>query len=194
MKIPVIELMDYNVLTSMVDFFSNQLKDITILNKKINVVQSYSDKHNKYISPSMSIEILHRKNKSIGFNNFFYEEDNGNNILEFEGTLLEYSIQLNVYSNTRGEIHRWCSILDGILKNGEDGIPLNTYYDNGNIKEIAVGSLDYDYSTNIKNINLEPNVISYDFHSIFEIKLTAIQKYKVVYDILDIVNITGKLK
>lgn len=193
-KIPVIELMDYNVLMSLLDYFSKNMKNYTVSNKNINVYQSYSDKHMQYASPAMSIEVLHRKNKSIGFNSFFYENSDDNNIFEFDGTILEYSIQLNVYSNTRGEIHKWCSILDSVLKNGEEGIPLNTYNDNGTIKEIAIGSLDYVYSNDVKTNNLEPNVISYDFHSIFEIKILSIQKYKAIYDYAQIGIITGNFK
>lgn len=194
MKSPVIELVDFNVLMSLMNYFTDNFKDVKVHNKDMLVVQSYSDKHIAYASPSMSIELLHRKNRSIGFNNFLYEESNDFNVLEFEGTLLEYRVQLNVYSNTRGENHKWCSLLDDILKNGEDGIPINTYFDNGSIKQSNIGSLDYDYSIDVKNNNLEPNVVSYDFHTIYEIKMTAIQKYMITYDYAEIKDIIGTIK
>lgn len=192
-KTPIIELMDYNALMSLISYFSDKIKDITVHNKSINVYQSYSDKHMEYISPSISIELLHRKNRSIGFSNFLYDTIEENKFLEFEGVILEYMVQINVYSNTRGEIHKWCSILDDILKNGEQGIPLNSYTDNGNIKQSSVGTLDYDYS-DIKNNNLIPNVITSDFHTIYDVKMTAIQQYKVIYDVSEIGDVYGKNK
>lgn len=188
-KQPVIELMEYNVLMSLVNYFSNLIKDFKVHNKSINVYQSYSDKSMQYLSPSMSLELLHRKNRSIGFGSFLYEKVEENNFLEFEGVLLEYMVQLNVYSNTRGEIHKWCSILDDILKNGEQGIPLNSYTDSGNIKQTSIGQIDYDYDEDVKNNNMIPNVMTYDFHTIYDIKMTAIQQYKIVYDIAEIGNI-----
>lgn len=186
--------MDYNVLMSLINYFSDKIKDYTVNNKPVNIYQSYSDKHMPYISPAMSIELLHKKNKSVGFSSFLYDIDIQTNFLEYEGVLLEYMVQLNVYSNTRGEIHKWCSILDGILKNGEQGIPLNSYRDNGETKQYSVGTLDYVYDRDVKNNNLIPNVITYDFHSIYELKLQALQKYKIVYDITEIGSIIGNNK
>jgi hypothetical protein len=147
-----------------------------------------------YNSPAISIELLHRKNRSIGFGSFLYESVVENNFLEFEGVMLEYMVQLNVYSNTRGEIHKWCSIIDDILKNGEQGIPLNSYNDNGSIKQSSVGILDFDYDEDVKNNNLIPNVISSDFHTIYDIKINAIQQYRIVYEISELGNITGEFK
>jgi hypothetical protein len=187
-KTPIIELMDYNTLMSLINFFSENIKNLKVHNKSINVYQSYSDKHMPYLSPSISIEILHRKNKSIGFGNFLYDKIEENTFLEFEGVLLEYMVQINVYSNTRGEIHKWCSLLDDILKNGEQGIPLNSYTDSGIIKQQSVGTLSYEYG-DIKNNNLMPNVITSDFHTIYDVKMTAIQQYKIIYDISEIGSI-----
>jgi hypothetical protein len=145
------------------------------------------------VSPAISLELLHRKNRSIGFSNFLYESDGENGFLEFEGVILEYMVQLNVYSNTRGEIHKWCSIIDTILKNGESGIPLNTYNNNGSIKLAAAGVLDYEYDE-VKNNNLIPNVITSDFHTIFDVKITAVQQYSDTYDIAELGDIIGNLK
>lgn len=192
-KIPVIELMDYNTLMSLIQFFSDNIKDIQVHGKNINVYQSYSDKHMPYISPAISIELLHRKNRPLGFSNFLYEADTENGIVEFEGVFLEYMVQINVYSNTRGEIHKWCSVLDDILKSGEVGIPLNTYTDSGVIKSSSIGVLDYNYSE-VKNNNLIPNVITSDFHSIFDVKITAIQKYSTSYEVGEIGDIIGILQ
>ena len=193
-KVPVIELMDYNTLMSMISYISTNIENITVHNKNINVYQSYSDKHMPYVSPAISIELLHRKNRSIGFGSFLYEKMVENNFLEFEGVILEYMVQLNVYSNTRGEIHKWCSIIDDILKNGEDGIPLNSYSDNGSIKQSSVGVLDFDYDKDVRNNNLIPNVVSSDFHTIYDIKMTAVQQYSIAYDISEIGDIIGEIK
>lgn len=193
-KIPVIELFEYNVLMSLMDFFSTNLEDKKVHGKNIAVVQSYSDRHMKYISPSLTIEMLYRKNRSIGFGNFIKEEFRENSIIDFEGVLMEYRVQLNVYSNTRGENHKWCSILDDVLKNGEFGIPLNTYLDNGNIKQKEVGKITYDYSSDIKNNNLAPSIVTYDFHTIYEVKMFAIQLYQILYEYAELGNIIGEIK
>jgi hypothetical protein len=185
MKESIIEFMDYNVLISLIDYFSKNIEGKTVNNKSVSVYSSYSDKHMPYISPAMSIELLHRKNKSIALNNFLGEkvDIDENKLNEIEGVFLEYTVQLNVYSNTRGEIHKWCSILDDILKIGEDGIPLNCYTDSGIIKKDNMGTLDYFY-TDIKNNNLIPNIVSYDFHSFFEIKIRALQQYQSIFDLM----------
>jgi hypothetical protein len=193
-KVPVIELMDYNVLMSLINYFSDNIKDYKVHGKSVNIYQSYSDKHMAYTSPAMSLELLHRKNRSIGFSSFLYDSVDENNFFEFEGVLLEYMVQLNVYSNTRGEIHKWSSILDDILKNGEQGIPINTYNDNGSIKQSSVGMLDFDYDKDVRSNNLIPNVITSDFHTIYEVKITAIQQYKISYsvsEIGDLINTTN---
>lgn len=198
MKEAYIELMDYNVLLSLLEYFQTSMDPYTINGKKINISSSYSDIKNKYIVPAISLEILYRKNRSIGFNNFYgdqYVDDEfGASIVEIDGTMFEYRIQMNVYSNTRGENYKWASILDQVLKNGESGIPINTYDDGGNIKQSAIGNMDYDFSQDIKSNGMNPNIETYDFHTIYEIKSTALQKYTVRYDMMEIGNIIGKLK
>lgn len=196
MRQTVIEFMDYNVLISLIDYFNTNIQGQSVNGKTANVYSSYSDNHMPYVVPAISIELLHRKNHPLAINNFFYEQVNTdtNQVYEFEGVFLEYMVQLNVYSNTRGEIHKWCSIMDDILKNGEYGIPLNCYMDNGTIKQPNVGTLDYYYA-DIKNNNLIPNVVSYDFHSFFEIKIKTIQQYKVLYDLMEQpINVDGNNK
>lgn len=192
MKVPVIELLEYNFLISLLDYFKTSLDNVKIHNKNINIIQSYSDKHNNYILPALSAEVLYRKNRSIGFGNLLAEEDNSFESIEIEGTLMEYRVQLNVYSNTRGENYKWCSIIDDVLKNGEQGIPLNTYNDNGSIKQQSIGIIDYDCSKDVKLNNLIPNVVSYDFHTIYEIKMNVVQTYKISYDIMEFGDIIGE--
>jgi hypothetical protein len=194
MKESVIEYIDYNFLISLLDYFTIFFNNKKVHNKSLNIVQSYSDNHNSYNSPAMSIEILNRKNRAIGFGSFAYELYEEDNIVEFEGALLEYRVQLNVYSNTRGEIHKWCSILDDALKNGESGISINTYADNGDLKESKLGIATYDYAQDIKNNNLQPNVMTYDFHSIYDVKIDLVQLYSIAFDYAELGNITGKLK
>lgn len=193
-KEPIIELMEFNFLMSLMDFFNKEFKDKEVHGKKVNVVQSYSDRHIPYISPAFSVEILHRKNRSIGFNNYYGELKSEDNIIEVDGTLLEYRVQLNVYSNTRGENHKWNSILDEILIYGSNGIPLNTYNDDASIKKSNIGIIDYDYSSDVKNNNMTPNAVSYDFHAIYEVKMMALQKYVAYYDIMEIDKIIGSFK
>lgn len=194
MKVPVIELVEYNTIMSLLNFFIESFKDKKVHGKDIKIVQSYSDKHLSYVSPAMSIELLHRKNRSLGFGNFLFEEYNEFNIFEIEGALLEYRVQLNVYSNTRGEIHKWCSILDDILKNGENGISLNTYLDSGSIKQQNIGLIEYDYAKDVRNNNFSPNVVSSDFHTIYEVKMNVIQQYKIAYEYAELGDIIGNLK
>lgn len=193
MKIPVIELVDYNVLLSLLEYFIAYFKDKNIHNKKMNIVQSFSDKHISYISPALSIELLYRKNRTLGFGNYVDVIEEQDKTLEIEGLMLEYRVQLNVYSNTRGEVHKWCSIIDDALFNNEDGIPLNTYNDNGTIKQNDIGKIKYNLD-DIKNNNLAPNVISSDFHTLYEIKMNIIQQYTIAYDYMEISNIIGNLK
>jgi hypothetical protein len=195
MKESVIEYIDYNLLISLLDYFTEFFNNKQVHGKNLNIVQSYSDNHNAYESPSMSIELLHRKNRSIGFGGGFvydsYEEDN---IFEFEGALLEYRVQINVYSNTRGEIHKWCSIIDDALKNGERGISVNTYQDNGDLKESNMAVIKFDYDNDVKNNNMQPNVMTYDFHSIYEVKMDLIQLFRLTFSYAELGNIIGKLK
>lgn len=185
MSEPLIEFLEYNFLTSLVDFFQQKFKDKTVNNNNITVVQSFSDKSNPYVSPSITIELLHRKNRSIGFQNYFGDIDNNTNIEEIEGTILEYSVQINVYSNTKGSILRWSSLLDNQLKEFEGNIPLNIYDEKGNINQSNIGTIDFDYSKDVKNKHLEPNIMTYDFHSIYEIKMSLLQKYSTVYGIIE---------
>lgn len=195
-KISVIELMEFNFLMSLMDFFNKHFEDKIVHNKKMEVVQSYSDKNIIYVSPAFSVEILHRRNRSIGFNNYYGEvEINNDDIIEIDGTMLEYRVQLNVYSNTRGENHKWNSILDEILFIGSTkGIPLNTYNDNASIKQSNLGIINYDYDKDVKNNNIPPNSITYDFHTIYEVKMFALQQFRATYDIMEIENIDGELK
>jgi hypothetical protein len=189
----VIELVDFNVLMSLVHNFKNYFADKKIHNKNMKIVQSYSDKHFAYSSPALSTELLYRKNRAVAFGNIMGEDIQETKILDIEGLILEYRVQLNVYSNTRGENHKWCSILDDVLYEGESGIPLNTYNDNGTVKQNAVGLIKYSLD-DIRNNNLVPNVISSDFHTIYEIKMNVVQQYTISYDIAEIENIVGKLK
>jgi hypothetical protein len=193
-KMPIIEFIDYNFTMSLIDFFTKKFEGHSVFNKQLAIVQSYFDKNLSYVSPSLSIEIMYRKNRSLGFNNFIYDIQENDNILEFEGNLLEYRVQLNVYSNTRGEIYKWCSILDNILKNGDYGIPLNVYLDNGDIKQDSAGLIEYDYSNDIKNNHLQPNVVSYDFHTIYEIKMNVVQLHKAILEYAEIGSINSELK
>lgn len=194
MKIPYIELFEYNFLLSLFDYFDNYFKDKTINGKEILVVQSYSDINIGYQVPALSIEILHRKNRSIGFGNYYGEIETEDNIIEIEGTNFEYRIQLNVYSSRRGENHKLSSMLDEALKLGESGIPLNTYHDNGDIKQANIGVIRYDYATDVKNNNMPPNIVTYNFHTIFEIKANSMQQYRTAYDYMELGNIIGKVK
>lgn len=192
-KTPLIELMEFNTLMSLMDFFITGFEDKTINTKKIQVVQSYSDIINSYTSPALSIEILYRKNRSIGFGNYYGDIDNQTEIIEIEGTLFEYRVQLNVYSNTRGENYKWSSLLDDLLKNGEQGIPLNTYYDNGTIKQANIGTIEYDFSTDVKNNTHDPNINTHDFHMIYEAKMSALQQYRISYSPAELGNIVGEI-
>lgn len=193
-KVPVIELMEYNTLLSLFDFFSENFKDVRVNNKKIEVMQSFSDRNIAYRTPAFSIELLYRRNRSIGFGDYYGDIDTKDRIIEIEGTIFEYRVQLNVYSNTRGEIHKWSSILDEILKNGEEGIPLNTYYDNGQVKQANIGNISYNFSSDVRSNNMVPNIVTYDFHTIYEVKMKALQQYTVAYDIMDAINIIGKVE
>lgn len=193
-KTPIIELMEYNTLLSLFDFFDENFKNVKVNNKEIKVVQSYSDRNIPYTSPSLSIEILYRKNRSIGFGDYYGDIENEDNIIEIEGTLFEYRVQLNVYSNTRGEIHKWSSLLDDILKRGERGISLNTYFDNGNIKQHGIGNIRYNFSNDVRVNNMPPNITTYDFHSIYEVKMTALQKYIATYNYIEIGDIIGNFR
>jgi hypothetical protein len=198
MKVSYIELMDYNVLSSLIDYFSTSINTYSVNGKNVDVIPSFMDVKLPYKVPSISLEILYRKNRSVGFGSFYGDEeltvDSIAKIAEVEGTLMEYRIQFNVYSNTRGENHKWSSILDEVLKNGEFGIALNTYLDNGNIKQAAIGDISYDYSSDVKNNAMNPNIKTYDFHTIYELKCSALQKYKVIYDYMELGNIIGQLK
>lgn len=198
MKETIIELMEYNVAMSLIDFLKVSLTPYKVHNKNIDIYSSYADIKIPYKVPAIAAEILYRKNRSIGFGNFYGDveiiENNKTLIMEIEGTLYEYRIQLNVYSNTRGENYKWCSILDDVLKNGEKGISINTYDDKGIVKTSAVGNMDYDYSQDVKSNGMNPNIESYDFHTIYEVKSTALQKFVEKYDIMEIGNIIGKLK
>lgn len=191
MKEPFIELMDYNALLSLISYFENSFEGKTIHSKPMTVVQSYSDISADFIVPSMSVEILYTKNRSIGFGDYYGEIDNNTEIIEIEGTIMEYRVQLNVYSNTRGENLKWSSLLNDILKNGEDGIPLNTYNDNGTIKDSNIGKIKYHFSSDIKNNPMNPNIKTYTFHNIFEIKMVSLQQYRISYSPAEIGTIIG---
>jgi len=191
---PVIELLEYNYLLSLFDFFETNFSNKIVHGKKMSIVQSYSDISEEYETPALTLEILHRKNRALSFNNYLYNIEDDNGISEIEGNLLEYRVQLNVYSNTRGENHKWSSILDMALKKGEKGIPLNTYLDNGNLKSENLGIITYDYSTDVKNNNMMPNIVTYDFHTIYEVKMGVIQEFKMDYNYMEIGNIISKLK
>ena len=197
-KIPLIPLMEYNVIMSLLDYFNRELNNYDVDGKKISVVASYSDIKNKYKVPALSIEILYRKNRSIGFGNFYgdaeMEINNENKIVEIDGTLLEYRIQFNVYSNTRGDNYKWCSILDEVLKNSEQSIPINAYDSRGNIVDSKVGNISYDYASDVKNNSFNPNIETYDHHTIYELKALSLQKYTITYDMMELGNIIGKLK
>lgn len=197
-KEAVIELMEYNVAMSLINFLKTKLSSYLISNKSVEVYSSYADIKIPYKVPAIAAEILYRKNRSIGFGNFYGDvevvEGGKTIILETEGVLYEYRIQLNVYSNTRGENYKWCSILDGVLKNGESGIDINVYDDKGAIKQSSVGNLDYDFASDVKNNGMNPNIETYDFHTIYEVKSTALQKFSERFDIMEIGNIIGKLK
>jgi hypothetical protein len=197
-KISYIELMDYNVLLSLLDYFNSNIKDYSVSGKTIEMVPSYMDIKIPYKVPAISMEILYRRNRSVGFGSYYGDEeiivDNVAKIAEIEGTIMEYRIQFNVYSNTRGENHKWSSILDEVLKNGELGIDLNTYLDNGNIKQAAIGDITYDFSTDARSNMMNPNIKTYDIHNIYELKCSALQKYNMIYDYMELGDIIGKLK
>lgn len=193
MKRPVIELLEYNFLVSLLDYLGKSFNNIEVNGKSMQVVQAYSDPHIAYISPSLSVEILNRKNRKLAFSGYLGEVQEDDAVTEIEGMLMEYRVQLNVYSNTRGENHKWNSILDNILKIGEVGIPLNAYHSNGEIKQESVGRIEYDFDDDIKNNNLSPSVMTYDFHTIYEIKIDVIQSYIEDYDYAEIGEIVGQL-
>lgn len=198
MKIPYIELLEYNTNLSLLDYFTQEFSTRTVNNKNIEVVSSFGDISNPYIVPALSLEILYRRNRSIGFGNIYGEEEviveEEEKVVEVEGTLMEYRIQFNVYSNTRGENLKWSSILDEALKNGENGIALNTYLDNGNIKQNSIGDINYDYAQDVRNNVMNPNIRTYDFHTIYELRCEALQKYKMFYDYMELGSIIGQLK
>ncbi len=189
-----IELFEFNFVMSLLDFFNKNLQDKTIQGKNLTVVQSYHDKNLGYIPSSLALDILYRKNRSIGFGNSYGDIERVNDIIEIDGTIFEYRVQLNVYSNTRGENYKWCSILDEILKKGEIGIPLNTYLDNGSIKQSNIGNISYDFSIDVKNNPALPNVNTYDHRTIYEVKMTSLQQYRVNYNYMEIGDIIGHLK
>jgi hypothetical protein len=193
LKTAVIEFMDYNILLSLIDYFSNDLQDKQIHGQNISVVQSYSDNSIKYTTPSVSIEILYRKNRTLAFGDFLGDIVSDDSIIEIDGLSFEYRVQLNVYSNTRGGIHKWSSLLDETLVKGDSGIPINTYHDNGDIKQANIGWITYSYSGDVKNNNNVPNAMTYDFHTIFEVKMNAIQLYTITYDIIKL-DADGDLK
>lgn len=193
-KIPVIELFEYNFFLSLIDFLRNEIGDKIVNNKQLSITQSYFDKNISYKTPALTTEIMYRKNRSIGFGNFYGENETDTNIIEIDGTLFEYRVQLNVYSNSRGEIYKWNSILDEALRKGQLGISLNTYNDNGTIKQSNIGNISYDFSQDVKNNYMNPNIGTYDHHTIYEIKMTSLQQYKVVYDIMEIGDLIGQIK
>jgi len=193
--IPKIEFLEYNFLLSLIDYFQKALDGKVVNNQSIIVIQSFSDKSNPYTSPSISIEILHRKNRSIGFQDYFGDIDNNTDIEEIEGTKLEYTVQINVYSNTRGSIHKWSSLLDNQLKiASKESIPLNIYDDNGNIIKSSERFIDFDYSKDVTNKNMEPNVMTYDFHTIYEIKMSVLQLFGEANEIIEKNNINSEVK
>lgn len=189
----VIEYIDYNVLLSIMDYFIDYFKDKKVHNKSTAIVQSYSDPNIEYTSPSISVEILHRKNRSLGFNNFIGETNGVDTVVEFDGINFEYRVQINVYSNTRGGNHKWSSLLDDSLAKGDSGLPLNTYNDDGSVKQAGIGKISYDYSSDVTNNNQIPNINTYDFHTLYEVKMNAIQLYKATYEYIKI-DIEGSLK
>src|SRR5690554_1556763 len=162
MKTPFIEYFEYNFFMSLMDFFYNQLKNKTINNKQIEIVQSFFDKDLPYKSPAISLEIMYRKNKSIGFGNYYGDIEKEDCVIEIEGTIFEYRVQINVYSNTRGESYKMSSLLDDVLKIGESGIDFNIYEDSGLIKENKLGIIRYDFSSDVKSNIMPPNIVTYD--------------------------------
>jgi hypothetical protein len=192
-KKAVIEYIDYNVLISIMDFLYEKFENEEVNGQKTTIVQSYSDSNIKYTSPSISVEILHRKNRSLSFGNYLGDIDLVNSIIEVDGINFEYRVQLNVYSNTRGGNHKWSSLLDEALASGDSGITLNTYHDNGDVKEAGIGYITYNYASDVTNNNQVPNINTYDFHTIFEVKISVIQLYKSIYSIAKL-DIEGDLK
>jgi hypothetical protein len=193
---PRIELLEYNLLISLVDYFENYFKDVTSDGRTIEVAPSFFSRNLAYLNPpAMSIEIMYRKNRAIGFGNDIGDEDRGLNIIDVKGLLLEYRMQLNVYSKTGMDILKWTSLLDDALMKGDTpGIPINAYLANGSLKEANVGIISYNYATDVKTNPMPPNINTYDFHNIFEAKMNVIQKYDTFYEPMELGDIIGIIK
>lgn len=194
MKTPLIEFLEYNFLLSILDYFNKEFQEIQINGNTLKVFQSNRDPHFKYVNPALAIEIMYRRAKSVGFNNYLGTEEDINTDTEIEGTLFEYRVQLNVYSNTRGENYKWCSLLDEVLKLGESNIPLNIYNDDATIKYANIAEIAYDYSKDVRNNSMPPNIMTYDFHTIYEWKVEVLQEYKEQFELMLGYDLKGNLK
>lgn len=193
---PVIEFIEYNVTTSLIDFFQKFFLDKQINNKKITIGMSYSDKNLVYKSPAIAIEIMYRKNRKIAFGDYYGEIYTEDKFIELKASLLEYRIQFNLYSNSGGENLKLSSLLDQALRYGDltGGIPVNIYNDRGIITKPNVGFIGYDYSSDVKNNPMHPNIVTYDYYTIYEVKMNFIQKDAIEYNYMELGNIIGELK
>lgn len=189
----LVEFLEYNYYLSVIDYIRKKVKDRKVNGKDIYVSSSHKDPHLSYKTPALSIEIMYRRNRNIGYQNYLGNYNVNGDSIDVEGVLFEYRVQLNVYSNTRGENYKWCSILDELLKEGEDGIPLNIYNDDGTIKKDNVTTIKYLYAEDVRNNTMPPNIVTYDYHTIYEWKNTVVQEYNYVYGLIKDNTVDGDL-
>lgn len=189
----LVEFLEYNYYLSVIDYIRKKVKDRKVNNKEIYVSSSHKDPHLSYKTPALSIEIMYRRNRNIGYQNYLGNYNVNGDSIDVEGVLLEYRVQLNVYSNTRGENYKWCSILDELLKEGEDGIPLNIYNDDGTIKKPNVTTIKYLYAEDVRNNTMPPNIVTYDYHTIYEWKNSVVQEYNYIYGLIKDNDVNGEI-